>query len=257
MDLRKPDEFVVLKHDPKAVWQIIPLVLAAVLLAVGLAMFMSGTQQAIDVVQPVIVVFGGTLVALLITFPLQQLTHALHFALVRGVRGGTSPAEMVRAMVDVCDVCRREGLLGVAEVRSNSVEVEEVCHLIGDAATATDIEQGWDRRLGSERMLHQLAQDVFALTSIYAILIGAMASIVRMVGADDKLLTGANVLPFVAGVCLTILTTMLIGRLRSVHLKEMVVVEIAYRGATIILDDNNVQRLGTRLSMLVPQGLRN
>jgi len=251
------DELVVHKRENVEVWQVIPLLLAAVLLTIGLAMFMSGIQHAAEVVQPIIVVFGGTLVALLVTFPLNQLAHALQFALARGVRGGTAPDEMARAMLKICDLSRREGLLGVAEVRSNSPEVEEICHLIGDAAAENDIQHHWTRRQASEKMLHQLAMDVFVFTIGFAILIGALASIVRMVSTDGVVLTGGNVLPFVSGVSLAILTTILVGRLRSVHMRELVVVEIAYRGASIILDDNNVQRLRNRLAMLVPHGLRN
>jgi len=77
-----------------------------------------------------------------------------------------------------------------------------------------------------------------------------------MVSAEADILTGVNVLPFVSGVSLAVLTTMLVGRLRSVHMREMVVVDIAYRGAGFILEDNNVQRLRARLSQLVPSGLR-
>jgi len=255
--LRNSDNLAVHKHESIEVWQIIPLLLAAILLTIGLAMFMSGIQHAVDVVQPIIVVFGGTLVALLITFPLSQLSHALQFALARGIRGGTSPEEMARAMLKVCDVSRREGLLGVAEVRSSSPAVECVCHLIGDAAIETEIQHTWSRSQSSERMVHQMAMDIFVFTIAYAILIGALASIVRMVSSETEILTGVNVLPFVSGVSLAILTTMLVGRLRSVHLREMVVVDIAYKSASIILEDNNVQRLRARLAALVPQGLRN
>jgi len=254
--LRNSDELLVHKHDATEVWQIIPLLLAAVLLTIGLAMFMSGIQHVVDMVQPIIVVFGGTLVALLITFPLSQITHALQIALNRGVRGGNSPEEMARAMLKVCDVSRREGLLGVAEVRSNSLEVERVCHLIGDAARESDIQSRLARSEASEKMVHQLANDVFVFTVVYAILIGALASIVRMVSAETEVLSGVNVLPFVSGVSLSILTMMLIGRLRSVHLRELTVVDIAYRSASIILEDNNVQRLRARIVGLIPSGLR-
>jgi len=106
-------------------------------------------------------------------------------------------------------------------------------------------------------MAHQMATDIFVFTTIYAILIGTLASIVRMVSAENDILTGVNVLPFVSGVSLAILTTILVGRLRSVHLRELVVVDIAYRSAGFILEDNNVQRLRTKLSQLVPPGLRN
>ena len=255
MAFRNSEEFVVNKHESIELWHVIPLLLAAVLLTIGLAMFMSGIQHAVDVVQPIIVVFGGTLVALLITFPLSRLNHALQMALSRGIRGGTSPEEMARAMMKVCDVSRREGLLGVAEIRSSSADVEQACHLIGDAALDSDIQHNWARSQTSEKMVHQMAIDIFTFTIVYAILIGALASIVRMVSADT-VLTGVNVLPFVSGVSLSILTTMLIGRLRSVHMRELVAVDIAYRGAGIILEDNNVQRLRARLSALIPRGLR-
>jgi len=222
-------------------------------------MFMSGIQHAVDVVQPIIVVFGGTLVALLITFPLGQLSHALQFALARGIRGGNSPREMALAMMKVCEVSRTEGLLGVAEVRSSCEEVEQVCHLIGDAARDSEIQHIWTRSQASERMAHQMAIDVFVFTIVYAVLIGTLASIVRMVSVatETAILTGVNVLPFVSGVSLAILTTMLVGRLRSVHMRELVVVDIAYRSAGLILEDNNVQRLRSKLSQLVPPGLRN
>jgi len=255
--LRNSDELAVPKHDSIEVWQVIPLLLAAILLTIGLAMFMSGIQHAVDVVQPIIVVFGGTLVALLITFPLGQLTHALQFALARGIRGGNSPREMALAMLKVCEVSRKEGLLGVAEVRSNSIEVEQVCHLIGDAARDNEIQHTWSRSQASERMAHQMATDIFIFTIVFAILIGTLASIVRMVSTENEILTGVNVLPFVSGVSLAVLTTILVGRLRSVHMRELVVVDIAYRSAGFILEDNNVQRLRLKLSQIVPPGLRN
>jgi len=50
------DELVVHKRENVEVWQVIPLLLAAVLLTIGLAMFMSGIQHAAEVVQPIIVV---------------------------------------------------------------------------------------------------------------------------------------------------------------------------------------------------------
>ena len=257
MVFRNSDELAVPKNDSIEIWQIIPLLFAAILLTIGLAMFMSGIQHAVDVVQPIIVVFGGTLVALLITFPLGQLSHALQFALARGVRGGNSPREMALAMLKVCEVSRKEGLLGVAEVRSSSDEVEQVCHLIGDAARENEIQYFWSRSQAAERMAHQMATDIFVFTIAYAILIGTLASIVRMVSAENEVLTGVNVLPFVSGVSLAILTTILVGRLRSVHMRELVVVDIAYRSAGFILEDNNVQRLRTKLAQLVPPGLRN
>ena len=250
------DDLAVRKQESVEIWQVLPLLLAAVLLTIGLAMFLSGTERATDVVQPVIVVFGGTLVALLVTFPLTQLSQALQAALVRGVRGGTDPLEMIRAMMKICDISRREGLLGVADVRSNMEEVEEVCQLIGDAATEPAIRFSLERRRSGELTYHRMAADVFLFTACYAGLIGALGTLIRLVPVADTGLAGGQLLPFVCGLCLAILMTILLGRLRAAHLRELVVVDVAYGGASIILEDNHVQRLSSRLRLLVPPGLR-
>lgn len=256
MSIIYPDELVVRKHESVEVRQVLPLLLAAVLLTIGLSMFLSGTRNVVDVVQPVIVVFGGTLVALLVTFPTTQLVQGLQVALMRGVRGGTSPDDMIRAMMKICDVSRRDGLLGVADIRSNSDEVEEVCHLIGEAANDSAIRFTLDRRLASEHMYSQMSTDVFLFTAVYAVLIGLLGSLIHVVSPAEPVQMGITVLPFVCGVSLAILMGVLIGRLRAAHLRELVTAEIAYRGASIILEDNNVQRLRNRLALLVPPGLR-
>jgi len=199
------DELLVQKYEGVEVWQVIPLILAAAMLTVGLAMYLSGTQNLIDVVQPVIVVFGGTLAALLLTFSTSQIGQALQIALVRGIRGGTSPEEMVRAMMKICDVSRRDGLLGVADIRSNSEEVEEVCHLIGDAATEASIRFTLERRLAGERMYHQMTTDVFLFTAVYAALIGILGSVIHFVSPGVGFnFSGGVLLPFVCGLSLAI-----------------------------------------------------
>ncbi len=242
------------------VWHVIPLIAAAVMLTIGLSMFLGGTQSVIDIVRPVIVVFGGTLVALLVTFPLTQLGQALQTALARGIRGGSSPDEMIRAMMKICDISRRDGLLGVADVRSSSWEVEEACHLIGDAAEDTVIRFNLERRQSAERLYNQMSSDTFLFTALYAVLIGLLGSLVHFAAPNvidrSTVHVGSALLPFVCGVSLAILMGILIGRLRAAHARALVACEIAYRAASIILEDNNVQRLRARLSVLVPPGLR-
>lgn len=240
------------------IWQTLPLVLATVLLTIGLSMFLSDTINPLDVLRPVIVVFGGTLVALLATFPIAQLTQALQTALVRGVHGGSSPLEMIRALMKVCDVSRRDGLLGVAEVRSNSRQIEEVCQLIGDAAEDSVIRFRLERCLARERTFGGQSSDVFLFMAVYAAFAGLLGSMVHFVapGAESVAPASTAFLPFVCGVSLAMLICILLGRLRASHMRELVSAEIAYRGASIILEDNDVQRLRARLVMLVPAGLR-
>jgi len=255
VSLTTSEDLFVRKQQSVEIWQVIPLILAAALLSIGLAMFLSGTEDLVDVVQPVIVVFGGALAALLLTFSTTHIGQALQLALVRGIRGGTAPQAMIRAMLKICDVSRRDGLLGVAEIRSNSIQLEEVCCLIGDAADENAFRFALERRFATERRTHQQATDVFWFTALYAVLIGMLGSLLLFVSPADDVVNGAIVLPFVCGISLAILICILIGRLRAAHLRELIISEIAYRGATIILEDNNIQRLRSRLSLLATSGL--
>ncbi|MFK8083317.1 MAG: hypothetical protein AB8B97_23815 [Granulosicoccus sp.] len=244
------------KQQSVNVLQVIPLVLAALLVTVGLSMYLSDTSNIIDAVRSIIVVFGGALAGLLLSFSMPQIHQALQLALSRGIQGGNSPVQMIRAMLKVCEVSRRDGLLGVAEIRSNSSEVEEICQLVGDAANDSSIRFALDRRLAGERVHHQMATDVFLFASLYAIVFGFLGSLFRYVSAASDALSGSTFLPFVSGASLAIMLSVLIARLRAAHLREMVITEIAYRGAVIMLEDNNVQRLHTRLALLVPPGFR-
>lgn len=255
MSLTTSEDLFVRKRASVDIWQVIPLVLAAALLTIGLAMFLSGTEDLVDVVQPVIVVFGGSVAALLLTFSTSHLGQALQLALERGLRGGTAPEAMVYAMLKICDVSRRDGLLGVAEIRSNSDQLEEVCCLIGDAREEHTIRFAFERRLAAEKRQHQMSVDVFLFTGIYAVLIGMLSTLLLFVSPSPQPVGGGMVLPFVCGISLAILMCILVGRLRAAHLRELVISEIAYRGAVIILEDNNSQRLRSRLGLLVTPGL--
>lgn len=256
MLLTTAEKSLVHKQQSVNVVQVIPLVLAVVLLTVGLALFLSDATDFFDVVQSVIVVFGGSLAGLLLSFSITQIVQGLQLALVRGVYGGSAPGQMIRAMLKVCEVSRRDGLLGVAEIRSNSDEVEEVCQLIGEASAGSSIRFALDRRIASEKLFHQMAADVFAFTAIYAVMFGLLGSLLRFSNASAEALSGSTFLPFICGASLSIIMAILIARLRAAHVRELVIAEIAYRGAVIILEDNNVQRLHARLTLLVPAGFR-
>lgn len=256
MLLTSPEESSVPREQSFNVVQLIPLVLAAMLVTVGMAMVLSDASEIGDVIQSVIVVFGGAAAGLLLSFPLAQTAQALQLALDRGFYGGNSPRKMIRAMLRVCEVSRREGLLGVAEIRSDSSDVEDVCQLIGDAADDAAIRFALDRTIARERVCHQMSVDVFLFAAIYAAIFGLLGSLLRYVNTTIDSLAGSVFLPFVCGASLAIMLIVLIARLRAAHMREIVTAEIAYRGAAIILEDNNVQRLQARLAMLVPTGLR-
>ena len=196
------EDSLVRKQQSVNVLQIVPLVLATMLVTVGLAMYMSDASNIVDVMQSVIVVFGGALAGLLLSFTMIQIAQALQLALVRGVYGGSSPRQMIRAMLKVCEVSRRDGLLGVADIRSNSPEIEDVCQLIGEALDESSIRFALERNIAREKIHHQMATDVFLFTAIYSSLFGVLGSLLRYVNSAVGTANGATFLPFVCGASL-------------------------------------------------------
>ena len=293
MSVSNSEELAVRSAAPIEVQKIVPLLLGLAFMTVGLAMFLSGTTDGTALVQPCIVVFGGCTVALLATFRPGRIARALQVAVDRGLRGGTSTDEIIRALMKVCDISRRDGLLGVAEVRSDSGLINNVCELIGDAAEEPGIHHSQTTSRESESGFHKAHSDVFLFTAIYAVMIGVIGTVLRAVSTfsdaswqalntvqgasrqvDSQSLANAGnaaaqsyiplaenalssvMLPAICGISLALLLTILIGRLRNVHQRELAAIDLAYQGAAIILEDNNVQRLKNRLLCLVPNGIR-
>ena len=293
MSVSNSEELAVRSAAPIEVQKIVPLLLGLAFMTVGLAMFLSGTTDGTALVQPCIVVFGGCTVALLATFRPGHIARALQVAVDRGLRGGTSTDEIIRALMKVCDISRRDGLLGVAEVRSDSGLINNVCELIGDAAEEPGIRHSQTTSRESESGFHKAHSDVFLFTAIYAVMIGVIGTVLRAVSTfsdaswqtlntvqgasrqvDSQSLANAGnaaaqsyiplaenaissvMLPAICGISLALLLTILIGRLRNVHQRELAAIDLAYQGAAIILEDNNVQRLKNRLLCLVPNGIR-
>jgi len=128
--------------------------------------------------------------------------------------------------------------------------------LIGEASDDSSIRFALERRVASERVLHQTISDVFVFASLYALLFGVLGSLLRFTSSPANEVSSGVLLPFICGASLGVILVILIARLRTAHMRELVVADIAYRGAAIILDDNNVQRLNARLALLVPVSLR-
>jgi len=188
----------------------------------------------------------------------------------------------------VCDISRRDGLLGVAEVRSDSGLINNVCELIGDAAEESNIQHSHATGRERESGFHKAHSDVFLFTAIYAVMIGIIGTVLRAVSTfsdaswqalntaqgalrnvDSQGVTGSSVsnsestfsgahayasfaenaissvmLPAICGLSLALLLTILIGRLRNVHQRELAAIDLA------------LQRLKNRLLCLVPNGIR-
>ncbi|MCB1755280.1 MAG: hypothetical protein KDJ38_07145 [Gammaproteobacteria bacterium] len=241
---------------------VIPLTVAAVFLSAAVAMFLTGVDDLASVIGWSLILLTGTAAALLLTFSRQEVSAALQVAVSRGIHRGTRPSEMITMITMISDLSRRVGLVGLVDIRTTSTELREVCTLVAGAADELTIRLQLEKRRHIEKAAHKLVFSVLVFASVYAALLGALGSVVQFAHLEDLAMQtlesswAGGLLPLITGVSLALFVVILIGRINVSHLREMVNLEIAYQGGAMILEDNNASRVQTRLTELLPPGMK-
>ncbi len=237
------------------------LTVAALLLIAAAAMFLTGVNDPPRVIGSSLVVLVGTAAALFLTFSIAEVHAALYATVTRGIRRDSTPSEMITMIAMLSDLSRRVGLMGLVDIRTSSKELHEVCRLLAGAADEMTIRMHMNKRREAEVTAHRMFSSVLIFAAIYALVIGILASVVHYMNAE--LLLGAgntsvatSLLPAVCGVTLTLLISILMGRMNMAHLREMVSLQIAYQGGAMILEDNNAENVHLRLTGLLPPGMK-
>jgi flagellar motor component MotA len=240
---------------------LIPLIIAAMLLMAACAMFLTGIDDIASVIAASLVVLTGTVAALLLTFSRQEVAAAMQAAITRGIQHRTAPSEMITMITMLSDLSRRVGLVGLVDIRTSSSELREVCALIAGAADEVTIRMQLEKRRIMEIAAHKMVFSVLVFAGVYAVVLGMLGSIVqftRMQSGSGQLLESPiaiSLLPLICGLSLALFVVILIGRINVAHLREMVSLEIAYQGGAMILEDNNAERVKMRLADLLPPGM--
>lgn len=237
------------------------LTAAALLLTAAASMFLTGVDDLAYVLGASLTVLAGTAAGLLLTFSTGEVFAALYATVTRGIQRDSTPSEMITMIAMLSDLSRRVGLVGLVDIRTTSNELHEVCRLLASAADEMTIRLHLEKRRDVELATHKLFFSVLTFAAIYALTVGILASAVHYVSTSALIESGqaslsASLLPSVCGVILAFLIAILMGRMNIAHLREMVSLEIAYQGGAMILEDNNAELVHSRLTSLLPPGMK-
>ncbi len=211
------------------------------------------------------IVLGGTTAATLLTFQFKDVLAAFKAAFIVFLTDKQDPNDMVSTMLRVCTISRREGLLGLGNVKTDSPFIKRVCNLIADASDEDTIRATLRTEIDSMKMRHFIIQDVFRRMAIYAPSFGMLGTLIGLIQMLSKLTEPEYLGPAMAVALLTtfygsLLSTMLFmpiaGKLRSRTMLEAINLEIAYEGAVSILQDNNSLSVYEKLSAYIPKASR-
>jgi chemotaxis protein MotA len=233
------------------------LILTAVLLGGNAGMFID--------ISGLMIVFGGTSAATLLTFRFRDVVAAFKAAWYVFSEDQVDPNQVVATMVDLSNLSRRKGLVELSRIRSDSVFLKKAATLISDGASELQIRRTLEIEIDSLKIRHQTVQDIFKKMGTYSPafgMLGTLIGLVKMLATlDDPSSIGpamsvAILTTFYGSAMSTMFFLPIAGKLRARTLVEVINLEIIFEGAVSILDNNNPLMVYEKLSSFIPRRLR-
>jgi len=225
------------------------------------AIYIGGDFQNFINVQGMMIVFGGTIAATLITFQFKDVTGAFLAAFFVFSEKKVDPNDMVETMIELCTISRRQGLIALSRLEIEDDLLRKACNLIADGSKEDLIRDTLNIEIDSMKQRHFIIQDVFRKMALYAPSFGMMGTLIGLVQMLRQLSNPETIGPSMAVALLTTFYGMLLatlfflpiaGKLKDRTLVEVMNLEIIFEGAISILEDNNPIFVYEKLSSYIP-----
>ena len=216
-------------------------------------------------VPSIMIVVGGTLASTLITFPLRDVGLAFQMAKQVFAQRKVDPNDVVRVIITVANLSRRQGLVALSKVRTDNQIFKKALNLIADGAAEDMIRQTLNIEIEALRQRRAVAQDVFRKMGSYAPafgMLGTLIGLIQMLRAmDDPKSIGpgmavALITTFYGSMLSSLIFLPIAGKLKSRTNEEMANLSIIFQGALSILENNNPLLIYEKLSSFIPPRLR-
>ena len=225
------------------------------------AIYIGGDFQNFINVQGMMIVFGGTIAATLITFQFKDVIGAFLAAFFVFSEKKVDPNDMVETMIELCTISRRQGLIALSRLEIEDDLLRKACNLIADGSKEDLIRDTLNIEIDSMKQRHFIIQDVFRKMALYAPSFGMMGTLIGLVQMLRQLSNPETIGPSMAVALLTTFYGMLLatlfflpiaGKLKDRTLVEVMNLEIIFEGAISILEDNNPIFVYEKLSSYIP-----
>lgn len=224
------------------------------------AIFMGGDYLNFINIPGAMIVFGGTIATTLLTFQLKDVITAFRAAYFVFTIKKEDPNDVVATMIKLCHISRRQGLLELGKVETNSSFLKKACGLIADGSEEDMIRAALRTEIESLKMRHFVIQDVFKKMGAYAPAFGMLGTLIGLVQMLSKLSDPSTIGPAMAVALLTtfygsLLATMfflpIAGKLKSRTVLQVINMDIMLEGSISILESNNPLIVYEKLSSFI------
>ncbi len=229
------------------------------------AIFIGGNADVFVNIPGMMIVFGGTLAATLLTFQFKDVLNAFHGAFIVFTRDKTNPQAMIDTMLELSRVSHRHGLLKLGDVNSPSPVLKRACNLLAEAASEQVMRNTLQNEIDSLVARHHATQDVFRKMGTYAPAFGMLGTLIGLIQMLSELRNPDTIGPAMAVALLTtfygsLLSTVVFlpiaGKLKARTLLEVTNLEIIREGCIGILTNDHYMHVYEQLSSYIPEAKR-
>ncbi len=215
--------------------------------------------------QGLLIVFGGTISATLLTFPFKDVKTAFKAAYFVFSKDKQYPAELIQTMLEISKLTRSKGLLVLSDIETDSPFLKHACDLIADAADEEMISKTLRTEINSLKARHFMIQDVFKKMATFAPAFGMLGTLIGLIQMLSKLsnpdalgpaMAVALLTTFYGSLLATVIFLPIAGKLNSRTMSEVLNLEIIFEGAICILTNNNQISVYEKLSSYLPPNQR-
>lgn len=209
----------------------------------------------------VLIVFGGTTAATLLTFKLSDVLASFKAAWFVFMEKRQDPNDIVSLMIRLNDVARKHGLLAVNEVNTNSRFLRKMCNLLADGAEQALLHKTMEIEIRAMEARHHQVQDLFKRMGTYAPAFGMLGTIIGLIQMLSRLEDPSAVGPAMAVALVTtfygsLLSTMVFlpvaAKLRSRTRVEVNNLRIIYEGVSSVHAGDDTYLIYEKLSSYIP-----
>lgn len=233
------------------------LVIAAILIDGSIWVFIDAPAMMI--------VFGGTFAATLVTFPLEEVISAFNGGMRVFMARRVKPQEVVSTMVRIAEISRREGLVALERIKTDNTLLRKACQLIADNADPMLIRDTVMIEIATMKRRHNISISVFKRLGSYAPAFGMIGTLIGLVQMLTGLSDPSTIGPAMAVAILTtfygtlmanLIFIPMAGKLKARTMQEEVQLNIIFEGAKSILENNNPRLVYEKLSSFIPPAER-
>lgn len=225
------------------------------------AIFLRGDLTNFFNIPGIMIVLGGTIASILLTFPFKDVIKAFQAAFFVLYEPKVDPNDMVKTIIKLSNISRRQGIFTLGKIKTNNLILKKGCNLIADGAEEDVIRNALRTEIESLKHRHFNIQDVFTKMATFSPAFGMIGTLIGLIQMLNKLSDPSTIGPGMAVALLTtfygsILSTLfflpIAGKLKARTMTEVINMEIIFEGAIAMLQNNNPLMVFERLSSFIP-----